>query len=527
MNFSRLLAGRYLNPARSIVSAITLISLIGVVLGVAILIIVVSIHAGFARDVKKLMLGFAPHLEVHSMSGTMADWDELEKEIAKSESVTGSYALLQDFVLMETFGQRKPVYFRAIETDDEEQIAALDALLDKDGYPGSRADMGLDQFAVISRQLAKDLGLNVGDEVEVYASRNFEEVKLAFDRTSVEPLYVRRGEDIAEIKKLVAASRAKANIPVTELQGLHRKINEVVGAGARDVEFELADTALRVLESFPRDETGNFYLTTPEGWTKLQAALDELTSFDVEAADAKSLKNIGEIVLPKKLTIWGVYGDSQRTPGPQMFIPLIVGQELSGYKDRVQAVAVRLDEPFEAFIAAEELNKQLGEDYVVIPWMERHKVQFQLLKTERWMLTFVLSFLGLISAFSITAVMLTVTVQKRKEIGVMKALGATRSQISWVFLWQGLFVGLVGAIGGIAFAMFFIWQRENVQLGLRKIGVDPFPSDFQGFDKLPAEVSWPFVLLIALAAWILCGVAALIPALKAAHDDAAKSLRNI
>lgn len=90
MNFSRLLAGRYLNPARSHVSAITLISLVGVMLGVAVLIVVLSIHAGFEREVKKLLLGFAPHVEVQEMSGFVEDWEGLKDNLDEVEGVVGS-----------------------------------------------------------------------------------------------------------------------------------------------------------------------------------------------------------------------------------------------------------------------------------------------------------------------------------------------------------------------------------------------------------------------------------------------------
>ena len=119
MNFSRLLAGRYLNPARSHVSAITLISLVGVMLGVAVLIVVLSIHAGFEREVKKLLLGFAPHVEVQELNGMVRDWDALEAQLNQVEGVLGSYALLQDIVLVDAPGYRKPVAFRAIDTKDE------------------------------------------------------------------------------------------------------------------------------------------------------------------------------------------------------------------------------------------------------------------------------------------------------------------------------------------------------------------------------------------------------------------------
>ena len=190
-SFSRLLAGRYLNPARSYVSAITLISLVGVMLGVAVLIVVLSIHAGFEREVKKLLLGFAPHIEVQELSGFVQDWSGLQADLNEVEGIAGSYALIQDIVLVDAPGYRKPVAFRAIDTQDQGQLTSLERLLDKEGFPGSRADMGLDEYTVISRQLAIDLNLQVGDPLEVYASRNFDVVKEAFEKTNAEPLKVR------------------------------------------------------------------------------------------------------------------------------------------------------------------------------------------------------------------------------------------------------------------------------------------------------------------------------------------------
>jgi lipoprotein-releasing system permease protein len=159
--------------------------------------------------------------------------------------------------------------------------------------------------------------------------------------------------------------------------------------------------------------------------------------------------------------------------------------------------------------------------------MDRHVAQFSLIRTERLMMTFALSFIGIISAFSIMAVMYTVTIQKKQEIGVMKALGADGKQISWVFLWQGLVVGFFGALGGIALALLIIWQRVPIQHFLAGIGFDPFPSEFQGFSELPARIMPGFMAIVAIAAWILCALAALFPALRAARNDAAKSLRNL
>ncbi|MEM9081445.1 MAG: FtsX-like permease family protein [Verrucomicrobiota bacterium] len=528
-NFSRKLAGRYLNPVRSHVSAITLISMVGVMLGVAVLIVVLSVHAGFEREVKRLLLGFAPHVEVQDLRGPVRDWNELGEKLAEVKGVEGSYAIIQNYVLADTVESRSPILFRAIDTEDEGQIAALDELLVKDEFPGSRADMGLDEYAVVSRQLALSLGLDVGDEVEVYASSNFDEVQAAFERTEEEPLKERFEEVLRASLKEAKSLSGLREVPEADWNAFYVPLANLYEEDMRPGERELLEEVYEALDDelrVPKDEERKVFVPEQAIWKEVQGALTRILELDVEAEDAEVLKNLKEIVLPKKLKVWGVYGDTKRTQGPQMFIPLPVGRELTGL-DGAQVVAVRLEDPYLAYQAGERIQGALGDMFYVSTWMDRHQAQFSLIRTERMMMTFALSFIGLISAFSIMAVMYTVTIQKKQEIGVMKALGATGEQISWVFLWQGLVVGFFGALGGVGLALLVIWNRAEIQAMLARVGMDPFPADFQGFSVIPAEIMPGYMAAIAFVAWLLCGLAALVPALVAANHDAAKSLRNL
>ena len=109
----------------------------------------------------------------------------------------------------------------------------------------------------------------------------------------------------------------------------------------------------------------------------------------------------------------------------------------------------------------------------------------------------------------------------------MKALGASSSQIVRVFLYQGLIVGIGGALLGLGMGLTTIHYREYIVSLLRKFGVDPFPPGFHGMSELPAEIVPEQLVVICLVAVVLCLVAALIPALMAAFRDPAKSLRNL
>jgi lipoprotein-releasing system permease protein len=123
--------------------------------------------------------------------------------------------------------------------------------------------------------------------------------------------------------------------------------------------------------------------------------------------------------------------------------------------------------------------------------------------------------------------MFTVTIQKRREIGVMKALGAAPGQIVGVFVWQGMILGFLGALLGVGFGLLVIHFRGGLQVLLRQFGIDPFPKSFTTSSVIPAHINPVEITVIAICAFILCAIAAFVPAFFAARSDAAKSLRNL
>src|SRR6478752_3725462 len=100
--FELLLALRYLRPKRTFVSVITLISVLGVTLGVAVLIIVISVMSGFDRQLRDRILGFGPHLRVTEISNTMKGYEAILRRVAANPEVkaVAPYVLAQ--VLAET-----------------------------------------------------------------------------------------------------------------------------------------------------------------------------------------------------------------------------------------------------------------------------------------------------------------------------------------------------------------------------------------------------------------------------------------
>jgi lipoprotein-releasing system permease protein len=266
---------------------------------------------------------------------------------------------------------------------------------------------------------------------------------------------------------------------------------------------------------------------TRETKAAIEKSLDELETTDPEKMDAETLKGLKNIVLPKEVEVIGIYQASQMAVTPDLFVPLPLAQDLAGLGEGVQGIALRLDDAYAAEIAAAEARKELGAGWSLLTWGDQYQTFFALINQQRVMMYFALSFIVLVSAFSMMAVMFTVTIQKRREIGVMKALGAAPGQIVRVFLYQGMILGVLGAALGVGLGRVIVHFRGPIQGIFRVLGFDPFSAQFVGFDVLPAHNNSIEQAVIGIMAFILCSLAALVPAFMAARSDAAKSLRNL
>ena len=152
---------------------------------------------------------------------------------------------------------------------------------------------------------------------------------------------------------------------------------------------------------------------------------------------------------------------------------------------------------------------------------------FNAVNVERRMLFLLLFSVIIVAGFCIMNTMITVTVQKRREIGVMKAIGARVDQIIWVFLGQGLIVGAVGTLLGVGLAFLILHFRNELLNWLSDtFGLTLFPADVYALVELPSRIVPSTVAIAAAGAMIICALAALLPAYIAARLDPAKALRN-
>ena len=522
-------------------SSFTLISLVGVTLGVLVLVVVMAVYAGMEREVKTRFLGFSPHVLIQppplgfGQAGAMEDWQEIAQRARQLPQVRSATPFVSDSVLADADHWPDPFMFSMVglDTTDKDQVASVTGMLAIEDHPGSTADLGLDDRIVISSRLADGYAVGVGDTLRLYSTGNLRDVMRVYKSTENPPLreaFPDLWKRTATLMESWKPDGDRFSVPLETLTSTYEALLEISEKTIRDAEREILMDLIVTLEDSERNEAGDAYLFSPETKAEAAALVGRLDTTDAATMDDEAYKQLKTVALPKEAVVAGVYQASMMSATPDIFAPLPLAGNLAGLDGgAVQGISVRLDDPYAASSVARAAQDAFGGDWSVVPWNEQEQfVSFSMLiDQQRVMMYFSLSFIMLVAAFSMMANIFTVTIQKRREIGVMKALGAAPGQIVRVFIYQGMLLGLLGACLGVAGGRLVVHFRGTIQVFLRQFGFDPFSATITGFNVIPAHNNPLEQLLIGLLAFSLCTLAALVPAFVAARSDAAKSLRNL
>jgi lipoprotein-releasing system permease protein len=422
--FSLFLALRYLRPKRTFLSLITVISILGVTLGIMVLILVISVMTGFEQELRRKVLGFDAHL-VAGGETILYDWAGESQKIRGVEGVTGVAPFVQGPVLAEFMGRRLAPKIRAIDPEAEAAVTTLREFM-------VAGELKLDgNEVIVGSALAGILGVGVGDTITVYSPGNLEEI------------------------------------------------------------------------------------------------VDSINELEQGTKKAKSAGELREMILPLELTVTGVFSSGRYLYDSEfLLVPLHIGQELYGLGDGVHGLTIKTVHPYQAAAVRERIQQSVGSLPPMSTWMDMNRELFEAIHMERNVMFFILLFIVIVAAFGIMNTLITVTVQKTREIGILKALGARTGQIIGVFVGQGIVVGIFGTLIGLATGIWLVQYRNQVSQWLSGVmGIEIFPASIYQFSEIPAEIVPSDIAIICASAFLICTVAAVIPAWFAARMDPVRALR--
>ncbi len=539
-NFSRFLALRYLKPKRTSVSIITLLCVTGVALGVWIMLVVLSVMQGFEKRTKELLLGFEYHVFIEqkpsaaSPAYPVSGWRELLDQLKATPGVKAASPIVEGMVLADANGMRSGQRMRGI-TEDDDHVRAEIELIDG-SFEGADPTV---QPMVVSDLMLEGLGLSLGDTVDVYSQAHFEKVLAALEDVENPAMGPKYGEQLKSVvNALKTASKAeesdvgrKLSIPKETVNSALGTLSGILEADRHQAtERKLVRMAMNFLSmngTLGEDDRVTYFA---EDMNFNLVPLLDIAERPAESEEQKEAasERLRELVLPKQLTVTGTFKQPPHVNAPTMLMPLHLAQELYSFSDDdvVHSLGVRIDDAYKADEFAKQLQTQLPQGFAASSWITRNQDVFFALANERRMMYFALACVMVVASFCIMVTMITVTVEKRQEIGVMKALGATVQQIVAVFAVQGILVGLVGAISGLVGGLVFLYFRNEVQAFLGIFGMDPFPRAVYGLDEIPVDINPMSLFYIGLGAFVLSSLASLPPSFMVARLDPAKALRT-
>lgn len=203
-----------------------------------------------------------------------------------------------------------------------------------------------------------------------------------------------------------------------------------------------------------------------------------------------------------------------------VYIDLEEAKTLFGFGKGVIGISIKITDPYDAPAIAGKIVESLGGfPYRANNWIELNRNLFTWMKTEKRVMFWILSLIIMVAAFNIASTLIMVVMEKTRDIGIMKSMGATAPSILRIFIFEGLVIGVVGtavgSIGGYVLATL-LDRYQFVSL----------PGDVYPIETLPVEMQGIDFLLVAVAAILISFAAALYPSWKAARLEPVEAIRR-
>ncbi|MAS82242.1 MAG: lipoprotein-releasing system transmembrane subunit LolC [Legionellales bacterium] len=177
-------------------------------------------------------------------------------------------------------------------------------------------------------------------------------------------------------------------------------------------------------------------------------------------------------------------------------------------------------------IISREVAAQLPGRYWVVDWTQRHANFFRALKTEKTVMFVILLLIVAVAAFNIISTLVMMVSDKQSDIAVLRTLGASPNSILKIFIIQGTIIGFVGVVFGVITGVWLATNIETIVPAIESmLGQKFLSADVYYISELPSDMHWNDVVTISIVAFVLCLLATIYPALRAAKTQPAEALR--
>lgn len=337
------------------------------------------------------------------------------------------------------------------------------------------------------------------------------------------------GKTVEDYNTLISRISSETNVteiaPFTINKGvISTKKNNIVAfvkgvddkkiSGLSDVKEK---THLGDFEFRDNDEFGGIVLGNSLA-AKLEArVLDTITVMSPVGME----KALTQIVTPKtqKFIVRGIFDANNRDYDKlYSFISVPKSQSLYDLKNSVNGVEFRIEDLDNSENVKEKLLGSLGTGYRINTWYNMHEDLYSVMKVERWTAFIVLSLIIAVASFSIVGSLTMTVIEKKRDIGILKAMGTKNSGIMKIFMFEGILIGIYGTILGSIFGLAICLAQINFKFY-------PLDGMVYSIDALPIDIRYTDFIYVAICALLISVAASLYPALRAAREEPIKAIR--
>ncbi|RUR20351.1 lipoprotein-releasing ABC transporter permease subunit [Legionella sp. km535] len=229
----------------------------------------------------------------------------------------------------------------------------------------------------------------------------------------------------------------------------------------------------------------------------------------------------------KRFTVAGVFsaGTGFNFDTKLAFINLADAQKLLQLGDDVTGLKMKIDNVYQAPELSERLSNLLGEEYQVGNWTQQFGAFFEAVKMEKTMMFLILMLIIAVAAFNLVSSLVMVVNDKQAEIAILRTIGATPSTILWVFIVQGMMVGIVGTGIGLAGGLVLAKNATAIVNYLQNLfNVKVLSSSIYFVDYLPSEILFSDLWHVCVMALLMSFAATIYPAWRASKTVIAEAL---
>ena len=229
----------------------------------------------------------------------------------------------------------------------------------------------------------------------------------------------------------------------------------------------------------------------------------------------------------KRFTVQGIFsaGTGFNFDTKLAFINMADAQKLLQLGDDVSGLKMKIDNVYQAPEISDGLMTKLGDEYQVSNWTQQFGDFFQAVKMEKTMMFLILLLIIAVAAFNLVSSLVMVVNDKQAEIAILRTIGATPSTILWIFIVQGMMVGLVGTLFGILSGLLLASNATAIVNGLQSFfGMHVLSSSIYFVDYLPSKILFRDIWQVCAMALMMSFIATIYPAWRASKTVIAEAL---